>query len=201
MLCDLFYDCHSPLIQNMFSFQPRTSQCKVSKLCPTLMDILKKSMALGYFLEYLAEIKHKCLLDFWLEAETLRMVSETNYCRRTPTSARRRTLSRTRSLNSPSSKVEKAIKTDSNEQNDISHENLDSKNLSNSSLNQPIPNMNHTVEQKESRNTFDQPLQRRSSATLRSYEDFKTRAKSRSTTFLNVLYLHENSQISIINKK
>ncbi|XP_066923181.1 A-kinase anchor protein 10, mitochondrial-like [Clytia hemisphaerica] len=173
------FDLKVLLDKENINLKPRTSQCKVSKLCPTLMDILKKSMALGYFLEYLAEIKRKFLLDFWLEAETLRMVSETNYCRRTPTSARRRTLSRTRSLNSPSSKVENTIKTDSTKLNDISQENMDDKRVLNSNFNQSLNNLDHTVEQRESRNTFEQPLPRQSSTTLRSYEDFKSRAKSR----------------------
>ena len=42
---------------------------------------MKKSLALGHFLEFLQEKEKKCLLDFWLEAETFRMIAETKYKR------------------------------------------------------------------------------------------------------------------------
>ena len=52
---------------------------------------MKKSLALGHFLEFLQEKEKKCLLDFWLEAETFRMIAETKYKR--TSSMRSRSLS------------------------------------------------------------------------------------------------------------
>ena len=52
---------------------------------------MKKSLALGHFLEFLQEKEKKCLLDFWLEAETFRMIAETKYKR--TSSIRSRSLS------------------------------------------------------------------------------------------------------------
>ena len=170
--------------------QPRTNQCKISKLSPSLMDILKKSVGLGHFLEYLAEIKSKYLLDFWLEAETLLMVLETNYSRKSPSLRRR--LSRSKSLSTPSKKdqcskestktEQTSIKTDLQKQNSRSKVEIENKDkealpLSNQD---DINGLILTDSKGESKNTYDEPLNRRPS-TLRSYEDFKTRAKSRST--------------------
>jgi hypothetical protein len=163
------------------------------------MDILKKSVALGYFLEYLGDLQKKCLLDFWLEAETLRMVSETNYCRRTPTSSRRR-ISRTKSLNATPVKANSPLQRQKT--HSISNSGLDlsegySLNKESNACDIETPptndsrNMNaiETLEQSNSvmlscesvtnKNTFNPPLNR-SLPLLRSYEDFKGRAKARS---------------------
>ena len=152
------------------------------------MDILKKSVGLGHFLEYLAEIKSKYLLDFWLEAETLHMVLETSYTRKSPTIRRR--LSRTKSLSNSSKRdltktEENTVKTDLSKQNDINKsfgeiENKDKETLLVS--NQDTANEKMTTLQGsncESKNTFEEPLNRKP-LTLRTYEEFKTRSKSRS---------------------
>lgn len=68
------------------NLKPRVNVSKSSKLSPSLLDILKKSVALGYFLDFLKERDERNLLDFWLEAETFRMISESKYRRRKPRS-------------------------------------------------------------------------------------------------------------------
>ena len=138
-----------------------------------MIDILKKSVGLGYFLEYLAEIKSKYLLDFWLEAETVHMVLETNYSRKSPTIRRR--LSRTKSLSISNKKGQASKETTENLKTDENIENKDKENL-------PVSHeaiFDSTQEANDSKNTYDEPLNRRPS-TLRTYEEFKTRAKSRS---------------------
>ena len=166
------------------------------------MDILKKSVALGYFLEYLGDLQKKNLLDFWLEAETLRMVSETNYCRRTPINSRRR-ISRTRSLNATPVKANSPLQRQKSQSISNSGLNLTTisslnkegdvcdnetcitpKTIDSTSMNakEMLARSNSVVLPSECvtpKNTFDPPLNR-SASILRSYEDFKSRAKSRS---------------------
>ena len=171
------------------------------------MDILKKSVGLGHFLEYLAEIKSKYLLDFWLEAETLHMVLETNYSRKSPTIRRR--LSRSKSLSNTSkkdsTKTEETIKkTDSSNQNDINKSLGEIENKDKEAL--PVSNQD-TANRKistpsdsnfESKNTFDEPLNRKP-LTLRTYEEFKTRSKSRSKFFFFVLLGRKKSYTRLLS--
>ena len=81
------------------TLQPRVSTSKASKLCPKILDILKKSVALGYFLDFLKDINQKHYLDFWLEAETFRLVATQNQ-KRIRTISKRSNLSNTSLSNS-----------------------------------------------------------------------------------------------------
>lgn len=189
------FDLKDLLDKRNINLKPRVNTAKISKLSPSLLDILKKSVALGYFLEYLDGINKKCLLNFWLEAETLRMVSESNYSRRTPTTSRRR-LSRTKSLTNtpPRSHVprENSRKSFSEPNNRNSTNNIpDMIPVKNESIFSTEINPNFGIENGASvmefrgsesfKNTFDPPLSTRRSSTLRSYEEFKSRARSRTT--------------------
>ncbi|XP_065683213.1 A-kinase anchor protein 10, mitochondrial isoform X2 [Hydra vulgaris] len=75
------FDLKELLEEKGICLKPRLSSSKSSRLSPSLLDVLKKSVALGYFLDFLNEHGKKNLLDFWLEAETFRMVLESQYKR------------------------------------------------------------------------------------------------------------------------
>ncbi|XP_065664291.1 A-kinase anchor protein 10, mitochondrial isoform X4 [Hydra vulgaris] len=75
------FDLKELLEEKGICLKPRSSSSKSSRLSPSLLDVLKKSVALGYFLDFLNEHGKKNLLDFWLEAETFRMVLESQYKR------------------------------------------------------------------------------------------------------------------------